>query len=70
MNKNIALIFAASTLFFAGCCTERTQYEMIKSSSVDTLNTPAAQAEGLDVVSFIQLPDGNYMFLVKHKPIR
>jgi hypothetical protein len=57
-------------LLLAGCCTERTQYEMIKSSGVDTLNTPAARAEGLVVVGFTQLPDGNYIFLVKHKPMQ
>jgi protein involved in sex pheromone biosynthesis len=70
MKKNIALIFAASTLFLAGCCTERTQYEMIKSNTADVLNSPAAQAEGLVAVSFTPLPDGNYLFLVKHKPTR
>jgi hypothetical protein len=69
MNKNFALIFAGSILFLAGCCTERTQYEIIKTSNVDSLNSPAAQAEGLVVVGYRALPDGNYEFLVKHRPI-
>jgi hypothetical protein len=43
---------------------------MIKASGAEVFNTPAAQAEGLVVVSFTPLPDGNYMFLVKHKPMQ
>jgi hypothetical protein len=71
MKQTIALTFAASTLFLTGCCTERSanwQYEMIKTSSVETLNTPSARKLSYTAVGFTVLPDGNYLILVKHKP--
>jgi hypothetical protein len=71
MKKTIALTFAVSTLFLAGCCTtERAtkwQYEVVKSTSIEMLNTPTDQ--GWIVVGFTALPDGNYVCLLKHKPI-
>jgi uncharacterized lipoprotein YajG len=68
MKQTIALTFVASTLFLAGCCTQKWQYEMIKTSSVETLNTPSAQKLRYTAVGFTVLPDGNYLILVKHKP--
>ena len=71
MKKSITLIFAASTLFLAGCCTSshatKWQYKTVASTSIEVLNTPLA--EGWIVVGYTALPDGSREYLLKHKQI-
>ena len=71
MKKHIALVFAASTLFLAGCCTtsHQTQWEYKTVRSIREVNELAAQ--GWVVVGFSGYVDtGNHdmtQFLMKHK---
>ncbi len=71
MKNTIALMFAASTLLLTGCCTTnhatKWQYKTVESTSTEILNTPLS--EGWIVVGFTALPDGNKVYLLKHKQI-
>jgi hypothetical protein len=64
MNKTVALVFVAGTLFLAGCCTpyraKRWEYKTLFNPSDGQLNELAAQGwrvESFDAVQTVNKPD-------------
>jgi hypothetical protein len=67
MKKSIALIFSASTLFLAGCCTTHhvTKLEYKEVLSLDDVN--ALAKIGWSVVSVMHSSGSSDTYLMKHQ---
>ena len=69
MKKTIALIFAASTLFLAGCCTmhHTTKWEyMQRTGQLSDADINKLADEGWSIVSTSIGPGGAVLYVLKH----
>jgi len=69
MKKSIVLLFAASTLFLAGCCTTHhaTKWEYTQAHDFATVQKLAAEGWTLDGFHSFDSSDNGTMYILKRR---